>query len=317
MIFRLSVLEMGVLFTIGSGWALGADSSPILFNDENNQKAGSHTAFGAGFSEHTGEGIRFEGGSTFQKGFQFGGSFGNEWNSSLETSESVSDSLTTATLILPGENPDPNQLRQLHEDMVVFSEILQEGLRPLLIRPDEMVGGDLSGSFPESGQRNRSTYIEGYGAVFPLYVDFPLIGRGKSGASSKEDRKDLVWETAKDRIWNSRPSRKPAEVSYDAQRIERLKDTLAEGIRHGSNIRGLSEKEWIVVAVQCRPPRPKIGFEYFYGKALIDLSTPSAAAGRNNPSALILRVSKGAVDAAAEGRMTKEEYRKNIRVITY
>lgn len=331
MSIRIYRIELVMLFSAFAGWVSGADSSRFPPSDENKLstptssertmeklklKGDSNTTLDTEFSENTDEGVRFGGGSFFQKGFQFGSSFGNEWNSSLETSESESVPLRSATLILPGENPDPNQLRQLHEDMVVFSEILQEGLRPLLIRPDE-IAADSSGAFNGSNQPNYCTYIEGYGAVFLLYVDFPLIGRGDSGFSPKADRKDLVWETAKERIWNSRSSRKQTEVPYDPQRIERLKDNLMETIRHGSNIRGLSEKEWIVVAVQCRPPRIQIGFEYFYGKTSTGVTTPGAANGRNNPSALILRVPKGVVNAFAEDRLAKEDYRKKVHVITY
>ncbi|NLH15321.1 MAG: hypothetical protein GX455_01960 [Phycisphaerae bacterium] len=332
MIIRLDFIKMVLLLSTLAGWAYGADSPRIPSSEENKTNAsisskqtletfelkgdGSST-LETKFSESTDEGVSFGGGSFFQKGFQFGSSFGSEGNSLQEAFESDSVPLTTATLILPGDDPDPNQLRLLHEDMVVFSEILQEGLRPLLIRPDEMNTADSSGSFNGAGSLNHSTYIEGYGAVFLLYVDFPLIGRVKSDISPREDRKDLVWETAKERIWNSRPSRKPTEVRFDPQRIERLKGNLMEGIGHGSNIRGLSEKDWIVVAVQCRPPRPEIGFEYFYGKASAGVTTPGAATGRNNPSALILRVPKGVVNAFAEGRLTKEDYRKKVHVITY
>lgn len=323
---RFYVLEMALMFASSAGWLSAADSSRTASNEENKRnalisyerlmenlelKGDGRASFESGSSENGDKVTEFGGSNFFTGGFQFGNSYGNEWNSLAEILESDSAPRTSATLILPGENPDPNQLRRLHEDMVVFSEILQEGLHPLLMRPDEM---NTAGS---SGQQNPSTYIEGYGAVFPLYVDFPLIDRGNRGVSPKADRKDLVWETAKERIWNSRPSGKATDVSFDAQRIERLKDTLMETMRHGSNIRGLSETDWIVVAVQCRPPRAQIGFDYFYGKASAGASTAGAANSRNTPSAVILRVSKGVVDAFAEDRMTKEDFRKKVHVITY
>ncbi len=332
MIFRFYSIEMVLLLSIPAGWAPGADTSRIRSNDENKtssagffggteeqltSKGQSHPTLDTGFSVNTDNGMSFGGGSYFQGGFQFGSSFGSEWNSSLETSETDSGPLSSATLILPGDNPDPNQLRRLHEDMVVFSEILHEGLRSLLIRPDEMMAADSSGSFNGLRQQNHSTYIEGYGVVFLLYVDFPLIGQEKSGVVPGVDRKDLVWETTKERIWNSRSSRKQTEVSYDPQRIERLKDNLMEVIRHGSNIRVLPEKEWIVVAVQYRPVRFPTGFDYFYGKPATGSNPPGTATGRNNPSALILRVSKGVVNAFAEDRLSKQEYRKNVHVIRY
>jgi len=264
------------------------------------------------------KGVSFGGGNYFQGGFQFRSSFGDA--SDLEPDGSATDSgaLAIATLILPEVNTDPNRIRSLHEDLIIMSEILQEGIRPFLVRPDEP--GNLDSSSPSASwkQGNRCTYIEGYGALFLLYADFPLAARGGATSLSRPERRDLVWETAKERVWNTRQSRNSAQTEFDPQRIERLKDNLIQALRHGSNIRGLPEKEWIIVAVQSLPPKTaSSGFDYFYRRTSLAPVSEGKDPGRHDSSVLILRISKGDVNAFAEDRLTIEAFQKKVHAIAY
>jgi hypothetical protein len=126
----------------------------------------------------------------------------------------------------------------------------------------------------EAGNDDPPEYLEGFGAVFSVRVDFPLIGPQQAPPPSEPDRKadDSEWERARAELSGSgaggpdsfraapnfllpgtgEMGGTPAPT-FDQSKVETLKRALTRALRNGSNLRGVKPDEWIVVVVTGAP----------------------------------------------------------------
>jgi len=108
-----------------------------------------------------------------------------------------------------------------------------------------------------SGQRSiESLYLDGFGAVFTVNVNFPLVPPPVNKAKENEDTTGSDdWDRARKELYGVRESRDivnpygSARVPYDAEQVGALKAALLEALKNAANIRGLKSDESAIVTV--------------------------------------------------------------------
>ncbi|MBN2594942.1 MAG: hypothetical protein JXA81_15660, partial [Sedimentisphaerales bacterium] len=177
---------------------------------------------------------------------------------------SRSDS-TGSVLVIPSEQATTQDLITINEDMNVMSRIFEKNLE------QERVATFTSNIFIP-GRRERygallgnsrgqiqSMYLQGFGALFLLKVDFPLspppdVQKEQQQETQKAEQGDPVWRQIRQEMYEPEKSRRDRrkdrpESKYDAEKVENLKTTLIQTLKHAANIRCLKPDESVILTV--------------------------------------------------------------------
>lgn len=153
-------------------------------------------------------------------------------------------------LVIPAGDMDAQRLAETVEDMKIMSHIFAKELAEA-----DMLPGGRSWVFfwRRNNAEPRGIYLEGYGALFLMDVDFPLLPVPEPDSRKAEEGTDPVWDQARRQLTDSEGDifdpDSDEEVEYDADKVTELKSKLIRILKHASNIRNLPDDEWIVIAV--------------------------------------------------------------------
>ncbi len=233
-------------------------------------------------------------------------------------------------LVIPGDPANPEQISTILEDMRIMSRILEKGLRKL--DPPKWQGFFSRGS----GSHNiKGLYLDGYGLVFKLQVGFPLISQGQEETpEAEEESSDKVWHETRQEIFEpARPrSQNSDREEYDPERVEGLKATIAQTLKHAANIRTLKENECVAVIVTSTRQQDN-NLLMYYGAtknramnvvhsvqgdgysslvgSMMGLGTHRAA------SVLSIKATKANIDAFASKALDLNDFRAQLQVVLY
>ncbi|MHC4591135.1 MAG: hypothetical protein ACYS8L_00385 [Planctomycetota bacterium] len=252
----------------------------------------------------------------------------------------------TGVVVVPSGPMDEAEAREITEDLGIMSRILQKAV-------GEEVGGEYAilyaGRGPFSslfdGHRRQALFLQGYGAVFVLNVEFPLAGRAEEEAEPPEPVPDSTWEETRREMhappglpWyreRHEPPRPPG-AGYDPGRVEGLQVALLEALRHASNIRALGADDSVALVVVGGASADAVRVSW-----RAPGNPPSGSHGRRRPAGspsraimegtlvtsdtmrtsgrtvLTIHVTKADVDALAEGELDLEEFRARATITTY
>ena len=165
----------------------------------------------------------------------------------------VSKSEGRKILIVPDKNMGPEEIAQTKEDINVMAEIFDERFRePRLI---EGVLRDFGDFFGRDNQQTEAIYIQGYGVVFAMEVNYQFSSLSQPDEEVKTEQNndiDQTWEQAKQRILSSEINSTETKSSgreYEKQMVNILKTELIRTLKYASNIRNLQSDEWVIVSV--------------------------------------------------------------------
>src|SRR6266704_1625900 len=249
------------------------------------------------------------------------------------------------SVVIESREPDPNAIATVEEDLNVMSRILEKAIAPSQDETKRVMGIEVHSLFgPAAGARNL--YLEGYGAVFLLNVDFPLLAppEGKTEARPKEPASS-EWEDARQELYGN-PLQRQFEPSwakaargkaepYDPEKVEGLKTSLLDGLKNATHIRSLKPDEAIVVVVtgpgsgrpatargmSALPATPSTAGPGAHaakagGLARAGRERATTAASRGD-TIMTVRVKKADVDAFAQGKLDANEFRKKAKLFVY
>ena len=254
-------------------------------------------------------------------------------------------------LIIPTEEVGFEELLKINEDMNVMSKILQNELnqQPKAILGDMMFIDNRWVPSYESilGRRTNNSscmYLQGYGALFMMEVDFPLSGSPETQQQEETEAKedvDEVWEQTKQQIYQPqvgattsqrRVAERPPEVKYDAQQVENLKTTLIESLKHAANIRALAPDESVIIKIDGSGRSITvlsvakqenggwlIDFESDGTRKMmsIDLDINDFVKRFSVPTCIDIRAKKSDIDAFAKGGLDFDQFREKVQVLSY
>jgi hypothetical protein len=212
----------------------------------------------------------------------------------------------------------------LTEDLNIMCRVLDRALAQASLRSDEHLllarlmfaenGQDpLVPFFTENTPWTQCLYVEGYGPLFLVTVDFPLAaGPDKTAADEPNEVADPLWaQVAREMSGSGAPrSEASQEVHYNPARVLTLKATLTRALKHAGNIRGLADQERVTVVVKTAQTLsgelPLIG-------ALFDAATVPTGATRP----LAVRAAMKDIRALAGGTLTPDDFEQRVKITQY
>lgn len=240
--------------------------------------------------------------------------------------------------VLPQDGAKGEDLAITIRDAQVMSRILDHVLK----RP-RWIGGvfyDYGDFFQEDSHPIQATYVQGYGVMFFVEVDFPLVQTPKAEqeqqpAEAEEGHVDTVWRQAELGMLSSAKSGDPQQLDSPGVKAEHLKTELTKVLRHASNIRNMKAEEWVVISVTGEGHSEE-GLAFFMaytitphlseegqvgvevrvdGREVSDANEVEAYYLRLNypqSSVLTLRAKKSDVDAFGKGKLDYEEFLQRV-----
>ena len=235
-----------------------------------------------------------------------------------------------SVLLVPSGQPQQERLVSLNEDLTVmcriFDRLLNEaGLNEqkrvaygLLMGPDD----DWIGSFfGDGGGPVECLYVEGYGPLFMMSVDFPLVAppQEDSQADANEPT-DPLWEQVRQETYAPQTRRGSRDAGgrspYSAEKVNLLKETLVRALQHAANIRGLDEDTWLTVTVRG-PGMAAHGTDAWIGPGLrpYGLYDEMMDPARPLPTVILtIRARIQDISAVASGELDSDEFAGRVEI---
>lgn len=168
-------------------------------------------------------------------------------------------------LVIPTTEVAPERFAEVTEDMGVMLHILRDKLsEPRMIMG---VWNDYGDFF--SGGGREAFYLQGYGALFVMEVDFPLsfAAPQTDPTEAQEQTVDPVWQRARQRLYAPTGRRRGSDPlgrspETDRGSFEQFKDDLLRTLKHAANIRHLDPNEKVILTIigQMQGGLPGSGF---------------------------------------------------------
>lgn len=157
-------------------------------------------------------------------------------------------------LVVPTDEIKAEELAGIIEDMHVMSYILDERFKET--RMIQGVFVDFGDFFGRDSRTTEATYLQGYGVLFSMEVNFafsPLPKPENQETETIAEQADSTWLRAKREVFSPQEFRRPGETDspreYGSQMVEELKRELIKAMKHAANIRGLKPDEWVILTV--------------------------------------------------------------------
>ena len=256
---------------------------------------------------------------------------------------------TGPVLVIPSEQTKTEDLITINEDMSVMSRIFEKNLEQARIetaRGNIYISRQDPFSMLLGGGRGgiQSIYLQGFGALFLMKVDFPLKPPPGIQDDEKETQKaeqgDPVWQQIRremyepEKVVRNRRTDRP-EDKYDAAKVENLKTALIKALKHAANIRSLKPNESVILTVIGKGEATGIKIEAARelpgenqiliqertadGKTFTKLVTGRSLddIGLSSPAILVIRTKKSDIDAFAKGDLDFDQFSQRVQMLTY
>ncbi|HLH56207.1 MAG TPA: hypothetical protein VKY92_21580 [Verrucomicrobiae bacterium] len=225
-------------------------------------------------------------------------------------------------LVVRTAEPEPKAQAALEEDLAVMSHIFDKALEDLPGGPGNarnVMGIDVL--FAPGSAPMRSLYLDNYGAVFFLSVNFPLLAPSEARREQKPAA-DSAWEDARQELYGQHSNGgglgEPGE-EYSQEKVDKLKETLFETLKNATNIRGLKPEEFVTVWVaggnNSRFSKVRVLKNNQPGNFTANVFPAELGPGRR--TVMTIRALKSEIDALSKGAMSPEAFQKHARVTTY
>ena len=250
-------------------------------------------------------------------------------------------------LVIPSAEAKSETMAATAEDMQVMSHILRKTADGSIASPwRHLVAFQDFGSILSSRDvGTQAVYIEDFGVLFMMTVDFPLVPPAAPQEQPKTEKAEPVdptWEQARQAI--RRPGMTPAPATPPTVDmvvvIETLEREMTAALRHASNMRQLKEDEWVIVvlsgprtthgggmvmmgtAMQPWPADPMMGvygggMGGYGGMGMVGGMAIGDAPAAPAATVMTFRVRKSDVDAFASGRTNEEQFKAKVQILTY
>lgn len=231
-------------------------------------------------------------------------------------------------LVVPGPDLKAEAFGAITEDLTVmcriFDKALYSGKRPTGAWAYASRSDSLGWLFTQRPGSTRSLYLDGYGAVFFVPVDFPLIAPAQQKEEAKPDESaDRVWSQTMNELRGQEEKRdgEATGPAYDSQKVENLKAALVKTLRHAANLRVRPEDQ-ITIVVGSRSAvtgshHQQLTQRYvskYRGAAPASRNAQRPDAPEADPAAtFVLRVLKADVDALAAGKLPAEQFAPKVQ----
>lgn len=178
---------------------------------------------------------------------------GRSGGRSTDYRTAIASTASRRVLVVPAEEVNPKDLAEIIEDMQVMSHILDERFKET--RRVQGVFTDFGDFFGRDNRQTEATYLQGYGVLFSMEVNFAFSPPLKQQQQAEQTTEpvDSTWERAKQQVFSPGDSRGAGDTDsaeeYNSQMVEELKRDLITTLKHAANIRGVQPDEWVILTV--------------------------------------------------------------------
>jgi hypothetical protein len=196
----------------------------------------------------------------------------------------------------------------------------------------------------------RPLYLEGFGALFMIKVNFPVLPPATSD-TEKAERTDSEWDKARQELYGRQEpwilgAAGESGADYDPAQVEELKKELLQALKNGTNIRHLKPEEYVSVTVFGTPnagPKPTKASKRKAKNEPAAAPSPGAPLKLDpdtglpipkdvdriireqiSPSrtsrpgtVLAMRVKKSDIDSFSSGKLSLEDFQKRVVMNSY
>lgn len=230
------------------------------------------------------------------------------------------------TLVLGKDLSDAKEISKAHEDLEIMAHILAKAAgggsaksrNAMGILVHDGLGGDSAGP--------QNLYLEGYGALFFLKVNYPLVApASKKVEDEPKEETSTEWEEARREVEQSTPpgfafnwpqvmSFGSAPEEYDSDKVGTLKSDLIAALKNAAHIGKLKSNETATVVVSGRSSE---GESKSWVRTFPDNGgRPTKRIGRRSGEAhggtLILQAKKADIDAFQKETLSLDEFRQKV-----
>jgi hypothetical protein len=228
-------------------------------------------------------------------------------------------------LVIRSSEMDPKQQSRLEEDLSVMAHILEKALDDVPSKSHGYTAMGIDVFYASGSNPMRTMYLEGYGALFMLNVNFPLLAPPNRTDSKKEEAEtDSKWEEAKQELYGQGPRAGayswPAE-EFSADRVAKLKDAILEALKSAANIRELNSDDSVTVCVSGGSGGAPNSYTVSSSSSAGSKAPPVAWVTSDGPhphgTLMTIKVKKSDVDAFSKGKLDLEQFGKKVHTETY
>jgi hypothetical protein len=247
---------------------------------------------------------------------------------------------TGSILVIPSAEITTEDIATITEDMNIMSRIFAKNLEKANI---DIGGLFISTSsdpfhiaFSRGKQSTQGIYLQGYGALFLMKVDFPLSPGPKVEEETEQAQKvedtDEVWAQMRQEIFAPDEIRKDKDdrpkKEYDSQKVENLKNHLIQSLKHATNLRNLTADESVILTVTGSgisssyksvsriPGRNEFVVVGRDNRAQIIKADLIGDIGLSLPTVLVIRAKKSDIDRFAKGDLDFDQFQQNTQILT-
>lgn len=262
------------------------------------------------------------------------GSYGYGMSSAYKATSGPASRSKRQIFIIPTAEIKQEDHLQTEWDIHVMSHMFDRVLK----KPISKIGGVftvMDDFFGRDSQVTQVIHAAGYGTMFFMEVDFALVGpppdpEAKEPNEPKE-QVDTAWEQAERElsaplgVTNYNNLEASSEQRYDAEKVELLKRSLVETLKHATNIQALKPNESVILRVNGRaiaptvPIRGKDNVQWIFNSGrwvhgTVDpMTTPYPMLP---PTVLIIRAKKSDIDAFSKGELDFAGFYERTQFIT-
>ena len=214
----------------------------------------------------------------------------------------------------------------IERDMHVMSLIFDRALR----KP-QMIGGVftvLEDFFGRDSHLTEAIYLDGYGALFFMEVNFALLGPSKSQEEKEpkeaEEHIDQIWKRAEQELYSPQAlntnRRTSSRREYDPEKVENLKNTLITVLKHAANIQVLKSDELVILTIFGRASQSgrTIGGRSSRSRSRYGTTrTADAKTSSFSTTVVTIRTKKSDIDAFSKGELDFDQFHERTQIITH
>jgi hypothetical protein len=231
-------------------------------------------------------------------------------------------------LVVPGRDLKPETFAAITEDLPVMCRIFDKALYPGKRSAGAWAymsrGDSLGWLFTQQSGRTQSLYLDGYGAVFFVQVDFPLMAPQQQEEPKPEESADRVWSQTMNELrgQEDRRDNEATGPAYDTQKVDNLKATLIKTLRHAANLR-VRPQDQITLVIGSHAAMGGVLQEHAQWlypqqrRVLVPMNNPKRPdSPEPDPAAtLVLHTTKADVDAMAAGKLTADQFALKVQTL--
>jgi hypothetical protein len=237
--------------------------------------------------------------------------------------------------IIPAAEIKKEDHLAIERDIKIMSHIFDR-----VLKKPQMLGGVfkvMDDFFGRGSHVTEVIFLDGYGALFFMEVNFVLTGTSASPQESEpnkpQEQVDSIWKRAEleiyapTRLYRGKQGR--SEQVYDPEKVEVLKKNLVETLKHTANIQALKTNDLVILTVIGRASQPvTVSRVETFGRngrwvnvngkwTPVTDSTKAVSFPSFVPTALTIRAKKSDIDAYSKGELNFDKFQERIQIFTH